>query len=346
MIAYIKDGATVSVMHSSGPNKSDNASNEYVSVQQHTNARNTNKTCKFNLHQHESFDDSNYIYDDADTNSKNNRLDAQINHSYSKRKSNNIYSVASVNNPKANSSKYPKSNQMNKRKTGHEDHEDDVELNNFSPTKHTKTSMSLKAELFNQNTNINPGYANFFEQNGIYNNKFTIFQQSQPSAVTQNSFSSNSSSSSSVSSSSSNSSTNSSTNFLHQNFLQQQQQQQFHGANETIQEASARMLFMSIKWCKSLPSFASLQLRDQIILLEESWSEIFLLCALQWSLNMEVNPLLTAVDYSQDKSNLRIISELIQKFKLLNADGAEFAFLKAIVLFKSGKFFILIYNIN
>jgi len=131
---------------------------------------------------------------------------------------------------------------------------------------------------------------------------------------------------------------------MQQNFLlqQQQPQQQFHPANETIQEASARLLFMCIKWCKSLPSFASLPLRDQIILLEESWSEIFLLCALQWSLGMDVNPLLTAVDFSQDKSNLRLISELIQKFKMLNADGAEFAFLKAIVLFKSGKFKLLL----
>ena len=56
---------------------------------------------------------------------------------------------------------------------------------------------------------------------------------------------------------------------------------------------------------------------------------------------MDVNPLLTAVDFSQDKSNLRLISELIQKFKMLNADGAEFAFLKAIVLFKSGKLFLI-----
>jgi nuclear receptor subfamily 2 group E protein 3 len=69
--------------------------------------------------------------------------------------------------------------------------------------------------------------------------------------------------------------------------------------------------------------------------LEESWSEIFLLCALQWSLSMEVNPLLSVADYSSDKSDIRAISELIMKFKMLNVDAAEFAFLKAIVLFKS-----------
>lgn len=59
------------------------------------------------------------------------------------------------------------------------------------------------------------------------------------------------------------------------------------------------------------------------------------MCALQWSLPMEVNPFLTVTDYAIDKSNLRPISELILKFKALNVDPAEFAFLKAIVLFKS-----------
>ena len=49
---------------------------------------------------------------------------------------------------------------------------------------------------------------------------------------------------------------------------------------------------------------------------------------------MEVNPFLSVNDYSMDKSNIRPISELIMKFKLLNIDAAEFAFLKALVLFK------------
>nr|ASL70557.1 nuclear receptor [Brachionus calyciflorus] len=109
------------------------------------------------------------------------------------------------------------------------------------------------------------------------------------------------------------------------------------GANTDnhVQETSARVLLMSIKWCKSLPSFAALPLRDQIILLEESWPEVFLLCALQISTSMEVNPFLTVNDYAQDKSNLRLINDLFSKFKLLNIDPNEFAFLKAIVLFKS-----------
>ena len=67
--------------------------------------------------------------------------------------------------------------------------------------------------------------------------------------------------------------------------------------------------------------------------------------ALQWSLPIENNPLLSIDDYSNDKSNLRLISELIGKFKNLNVDPGEFTFLKAIILFKSGKLLLLNYSI-
>jgi nuclear receptor subfamily 2 group E member 3 len=58
-------------------------------------------------------------------------------------------------------------------------------------------------------------------------------------------------------------------------------------AQETVYETSARLLFMAVKWAKNLPSFASLAFRDQVILLEESWSALFLLNAIQWCLPLE-----------------------------------------------------------
>jgi nuclear receptor subfamily 2 group E member 3 len=58
-------------------------------------------------------------------------------------------------------------------------------------------------------------------------------------------------------------------------------------AHETVYETSARLLFMAVKWAKNLPSFASLAFRDQVILLEESWSALFLLNAIQWCLPLE-----------------------------------------------------------
>ncbi len=38
----------------------------------------------------------------------------------------------------------------------------------------------------------------------------------------------------------------------------------YPSGQETIYECSARLLFMAIKWSKSLPSFANLPFRDQV----------------------------------------------------------------------------------
>ncbi|XP_036962096.1 photoreceptor-specific nuclear receptor isoform X1 [Acanthopagrus latus] len=112
--------------------------------------------------------------------------------------------------------------------------------------------------------------------------------------------------------------------------------------SESIYETSARLLFMSVKWAKNLPVFAHLPFRDQVILLEEAWSEMFLLCAIQWSLPMDSCPLLTLPDLSPTQqaktcpptAELRVLEEVFHRFKSLGVDPTEFACLKAIVLFK------------
>lgn len=81
-----------------------------------------------------------------------------------------------------------------------------------------------------------------------------------------------------------------------------------------------------------------------MILLEEAWSEMFLLCAIQWSLPMDSCPLLSLQDLSpthQSKTSLRtadlhILEQTFNRFKALAVDPTEFACLKAIVLFKPG----------
>ncbi|XP_056243126.1 photoreceptor-specific nuclear receptor [Seriola aureovittata] len=112
--------------------------------------------------------------------------------------------------------------------------------------------------------------------------------------------------------------------------------------SESVYETSARLLFMSVKWAKNLPVFAHLPFRDQVILLEEAWSEMFLLCAIQWSLPMDRCPLLSLPDLSPTQqakiglptADLRILEEVFNRFKALAVDPTEFACLKAIVLFK------------
>lgn len=129
---------------------------------------------------------------------------------------------------------------------------------------------------------------------------------------------------------------------------------------ETVYETSARLLFMAVKWAKNLPSFASLPFRDQVILLEEAWSELFLLNAVQWCLPLESSPLFNAAELtaltlsphshphpgmpvptagkpSQVAADIRHLHDTLQRYKTVLVDPAEFACMKAIVLFRPGK---------
>lgn len=136
---------------------------------------------------------------------------------------------------------------------------------------------------------------------------------------------------------------------------------------ETVYETSARLLFMAVKWAKNLPSFASLPFRDQVILLEEAWSELFLLNAVQWCLPLESSPLFSTAELtaltlsphslastgaaaaphmlngvgksSQVAADVRHLHDTLQRYKAVMVDPAEFACMKAIVLFRPGKLF-------
>lgn len=83
-----------------------------------------------------------------------------------------------------------------------------------------------------------------------------------------------------------------------------------------------------------------------MILLEEAWSELFLLGAIQWSLPLDSCPLLappeaSAVGSSQGRlalasAEMRFLQETISRFRVLAVDPTEFACMKALVLFKPG----------
>ncbi|XP_075391679.1 photoreceptor-specific nuclear receptor [Tenrec ecaudatus] len=112
----------------------------------------------------------------------------------------------------------------------------------------------------------------------------------------------------------------------------------------SIHETSARLLFMAVKWAKNLPVFSNLPFRDQVILLEEAWSELFLLGAIQWSLPLDSCPLLVppeAPAAGSSPGQLKLASlethslqETISRFRALAVDPTEFACMKALVLFK------------
>ncbi|KFD63882.1 hypothetical protein M514_07869 [Trichuris suis] len=116
---------------------------------------------------------------------------------------------------------------------------------------------------------------------------------------------------------------------------------------ESILEMSTRLLLMVIKWAKSLPCFIALSFRDQIILLEESWNDLFLLKMYQSSMPLATCTMLTQSMFSQlyNHSQLpnfrvadwRYLQDLLVRFQNCAVDQSEFICLKAIALFRPGK---------
>ncbi|XP_025829918.1 nuclear receptor subfamily 2 group E member 1-like [Agrilus planipennis] len=111
---------------------------------------------------------------------------------------------------------------------------------------------------------------------------------------------------------------------------------------ENIYESAAKLLFLALKWAKTIPSFLQLSCRDQSILLEESWNELFILTAAQWDLPIDENFLVNNVSRQTARNEFleedaRKLSDIINRLNLLHVDHTEHACLKALVLFKSGK---------
>lgn len=91
-----------------------------------------------------------------------------------------------------------------------------------------------------------------------------------------------------------------------------------------------------------------LSFRDQAILLEESWSELFVLTAAQWNFPVDETTLVSMSLPTERKQILadeaRRLRELLTRFAILRVDHSEYACLKAIVLFKGGESFILLWK--
>ncbi|XP_033859133.2 nuclear receptor subfamily 2 group E member 1-like isoform X1 [Acipenser ruthenus] len=116
-------------------------------------------------------------------------------------------------------------------------------------------------------------------------------------------------------------------------------------ATESVCESAARLLFMSIKWAKSVPAFSTLPLQDQLILLEEAWRELFVLGIAQWAIPIDSNTLLAVSGMSTENTDsqrlntiiteIQALQEVVGRFRQLRLDATEFACLKCIVTFKA-----------
>lgn len=108
-------------------------------------------------------------------------------------------------------------------------------------------------------------------------------------------------------------------------------------------ESAARLLFMNVKWAKNIPSFTALPLSDQLLLLKETWRELFILGAAQFLSPLELASLVSAsrlVECEQEKA-VKFLNEVkefqatLTKISQYHIDAHEFACLRAMVLFKT-----------
>lgn len=120
-----------------------------------------------------------------------------------------------------------------------------------------------------------------------------------------------------------------------------------------LYEMSTRLLFNTVEWARNVPFFSALPTTDQVALLKSSWSELYILNTSQhcsiYQLNarslapLSVSP--QSENYINDQRpkrlspgdsseySLKVFEELVEKFKHLQTDAAEFSCLKALVLF-------------
>ncbi|GJQ81572.1 tll [Trypoxylus dichotomus] len=115
------------------------------------------------------------------------------------------------------------------------------------------------------------------------------------------------------------------------------------GTPATTCELAARLLLMNVKWAQNIPSFITLPLSDQLLLLEESWRELFILGVSQFLGPLDFHGLVRAagiLDRDRDRrirylEEIKEFQETLAKLAQYQVDSQEFDFLRLMVLFKT-----------
>lgn len=116
-------------------------------------------------------------------------------------------------------------------------------------------------------------------------------------------------------------------------------------AIESVCETAAQLLFINIRWIKSQCQLHNFPMAEQLLLLEESWTEFFIVAAAQYLMRFSYNPLLCAYEVMSSgrcnaKQNAIIATEvnhfqgILFRLAQMNVDEKEYDFLRTIILFK------------
>lgn len=113
---------------------------------------------------------------------------------------------------------------------------------------------------------------------------------------------------------------------------------------ETICETAAQLLFMNIRWIKAECENTQLTIGDQLILLEHSWIDLFILGAAQYLIQFNFSPLLCVYKIidegkSSNENHAIIVKEsnifqsILYKLAHMSIDSREYSCLRTIILY-------------
>ncbi|KAL7033296.1 hypothetical protein ACKWTF_007532 [Chironomus riparius] len=96
---------------------------------------------------------------------------------------------------------------------------------------------------------------------------------------------------------------------------------------QSLYDSATKILFLAIRWAKSIPSFNQLPITDQKKLLNECWTELFIVASAQWGLSVDD-------EITFNSQYLKQMQGFIKQFHLMKIDHFEAACIKALILFR------------
>ncbi|CAF1041493.1 unnamed protein product [Adineta steineri] len=96
-------------------------------------------------------------------------------------------------------------------------------------------------------------------------------------------------------------------------------------------ETASFVLLESIRWLYSVPSFKELNEYDQLILIEQSWSILFLLTSAEMKKFLEQND----IDSFDEDNQYVILQSIIKELIIHSIDQTEYTLIKLIIIFNN-----------
>lgn len=105
--------------------------------------------------------------------------------------------------------------------------------------------------------------------------------------------------------------------------------------NENVYEIATKVLFSSVKWSRLQRPFMSLACPDQAVLLENCWTDLFILTAAETKMQFQASQFTALGDQLElKKKDINDLQDTIHALVAARLDPMELYLLKSIILFK------------